>query len=288
MPGDELAVAPHTPDRPAPPRSAFDPARARALVRLADAAYAAGADGFHFADPDLGHLGTVFESATDVVVAYRGSIVPRRSHTPDLLKASLGDWLGTNFDLAQVPALGGRVHRGWLDRLDRSWARVFARVAVGLNGRPLWVTGHSMGGAVSILAGQRFAEHGLVPAGVYAFGAPKVGDRAFAAGYAAPLYTVANRHDLVPWLPLPRWMRDSLALGPLKAALVCAAGAPTYAEVGEEWWVAPGGQLRRPTFKDRAGYRLAALLANPHRLISDHWVEAYDAALSGGPTEPET
>ncbi len=267
----ELAVA--------EPPSLFRPERARQMLRAALAAYLPGDSGFHLNDPRLGHLGSVFETATDVIVAYRGSIVPRRSHTRDVLKASLNDWFGVNFNLAQVSALGGRVHRGWLERLHRSWADVWRWVAGGLNGRSLWVTGHSMGGAVSILAGQLFAERGVVPDGVYAFGAPKVGDSAFARGYAAPLFCVENRHDIVPWLPLSRWTTSLITGGTLRAALAGFLTANDYHKAGEEWWITPGGELRRPTWKDRLGYRFSALAAHPHRFVPDHWIEEYAAFL---------
>ena len=267
--------------------SLFRSERARWLLHSALAAYLPGDVGFHFGDPRLGHLGTVFETDADVVVAYRGSIVPRTSHTCGELRASLNDWFGVNFDTAQVPALGGRVSRGWLERLDRSWAQVWGRVGGRLNGRPLWITGHSMGGAVSILAGRRFAEAGVMPAGVYAFGAPKVGDTAFAAGYRTPLFCVENRHDIVPWLPASRWLSGLLKGGPtVKAALVAYLSASDYRTAGEAWWIAPGGELRRPTWKDRLGYRSAALLANPHRFVSDHWIEAYAASLDPAPEPP--
>lgn len=264
------------------PPTLFCRERARLLLRSALAAYLPGDDGFHLTDPHLGHLGSVFETPTEMVVAYRGSIVPRKSHTRGELKASLNDWLAVNFNVAQVPALGGRVHRGWLERLDRSWADVWRRVAGRLNGRPLWITGHSMGGAVSILAGRRFAECGVEPAGVYAFGAPKVGDSIFAARYPAPLFCVENRHDLVPWLPLPKWMIGLVTGGhPLRGAVAALLTSNDYRKAGEEWWITPGGDLRRPTWKDRTAYRTAALLAHPHRFVSDHWIEEYTAFLDG-------
>ena len=274
---DQITGLAALPDGPTAPGIAqpFNPHRAKLLVSAANAAYAPVEGAFNFTDSDLGHLGCVLETDTDVVVAYRGSIVPRGSHSKAELMTSGNDWFGVNFNFAQVPGLGGRVHRGFLERLDRSWRQVLGRVGGNLRGRSLWVTGHSMGGALSILAGQRFAEAGLPPTGVYAFGAPKVGDEAFKAGYRPPLFCVDNRHDVVPWLPLSRWVRDVLPAGRFRDLLQTYFSDNDYARVGEEWWITPNGDLRQPTFMDRTVYRLGALVGRPDRWIPDHWIEQY-------------
>ena len=53
-----------------------------------------------------------------------------------------------------------------------------------------------------MLAGCRLTKLGHVPAAVYTYGAPRVGDPKFCAGYALPTYRVVNRLDVVPELPL--------------------------------------------------------------------------------------
>jgi hypothetical protein len=95
----------------------------------------------------------------------------------------------------------GRVHYGFNSALRSTWAQVESLLdAVG--DRPLFLTGHSMGGALSVLAALRLARAGRPPTAVYTFGAPRVGDAGFCAGYGLPTYRVVNRLDLVPELPL--------------------------------------------------------------------------------------
>src|SRR5262249_31161968 len=95
----------------------------------------------------------------------------------------------------------GRVHHGFSSALRRSWSQIEA-VLDDLGDKPLFVTGHSMGGALAVLSAYRLAKLGRPAVATYTFGAPRVGDRAFCADYELPTYRVVNRLDLVPELPL--------------------------------------------------------------------------------------
>lgn len=114
------------------------------------------------------------------------------------------------------------VHRGFLRALDCIWPDLLPAIAEQAH-LPLFVTGHSLGGALAILAGTR-----LAPRAVYAFGCPRVGNAAFAASTRLPpIYRVVHGQDLVPRVP-PAWLgfehvgevhelpnaRDSFAPGP--------------------------------------------------------------------------
>jgi hypothetical protein len=91
-----------------------------------------------------------------------------------------------------------RVHRGFLQELDKLWP-------LGLQTRlealevPVWATGHSLGGAMATIAGlrHRFTD-------VVTFGEPRAGRRV-AAGFQAEGHTrYVHGQDLVPSLP-PDW-----------------------------------------------------------------------------------
>jgi hypothetical protein len=128
---------------------------------------------------------------THAVVAFRGTD-----------PVTLPNWL-TNavVRLVRCGEYAGRVHHGFSSSLRRTWSK-FEPILEEAQDKPLFLTGHSMGGALSILAACRLANIGRPPVATYTFGAPRVGDHSFCAGYALPTYRVVNRLDLVPELPL--------------------------------------------------------------------------------------
>ena len=69
---------------------------------------------------------------------------------------------------------------------------------------PIWVTGHSLGGAMASLVAHRLALDRFPVRAVYTYGSPRPGDRQFQAAYRLPNYRFVNDNDLVPHLPF-RW-----------------------------------------------------------------------------------
>jgi hypothetical protein len=71
--------------------------------------------------------------------------------------------------------------------------------------RPLFFTGHSLGGALSVIAGRQFA-HVFPQLRVYTFGQPRVGDHEFANDCDGRLinahFRFVNQDDIVPHVPL--------------------------------------------------------------------------------------
>lgn len=116
------------------------------------------------------------------VFAFRGTRHPR-------------DWL-TNLDaLTAGFDAGAEVHRGFRD----AFASVEPRLKAWIDGfsGPVYLTGHSLGGALATLAAARLAAHAT-----YTFGAPKVGTATFAVSLdGRRLYRVVNDRDIVPHVP---------------------------------------------------------------------------------------
>lgn len=129
-----------------------------------------------FADPGtLGASGSttalVLYDAEHVFVAFRGST------TQDWGQ----DWIDNDLDLAPLPYLpwgaGVVLHHGFHEAMAIAYDEVRARVAPLCAGRKLWITGHSLGGAIALLTAFRLKkEDGLAVQGVHVFGAPAVGN----------------------------------------------------------------------------------------------------------------
>jgi hypothetical protein len=148
-----------------------------------------------------------------VVVAFRGSESPT---SIDGLK----DWLLTNaIDLLIVPqgplgadfaaaGVGARWHQGFVGAITDIWNPVFAATTEHLKAkdRPLWVTGHSLGGALALLAAWLFLRKTVPVHQVYTFGGPMVGNKDVADAinreYAGKVFRYVNSPDPVPLLPM--------------------------------------------------------------------------------------
>lgn len=145
--------------------------------------------------------GFVASDARAAYMVFRGTKLQLGSR--DNFLATIQAWLA-NLDYAQVEEDGGRVHRGYareLDHLGDGLAEMVQDHALG--GKPIYLTGHSAGGALATLAARRLHAKGVPVRAAIVFAAPRVGDRRFAASYPLPLVRIEHRHDLVPHLPLP-------------------------------------------------------------------------------------
>jgi hypothetical protein len=111
----------------------------------------------------------------------------------------------TDILFRKTDGFGGRVHSGFKKAYDSVSAKIAAAVAEVSNGRPVFFTGHSLGAALAQLSAIDLADRGVSVAGVYTYGSPYVGDRAFAARYNSKLgditYHHVNNRDAVTGVP---------------------------------------------------------------------------------------
>ena len=126
--------------------------------------------------------------------------------------------------------------------------------------RPVYITGHSLGGAVATVAARENKHDNI--AAVYTFGCPRVGCGDFEGDLKSPVYRVVNRSDLVTQIPM-------MFLGYRHAGyLIFIRGDGRISQ--------SAGWLRRiPPFWF---YGLFTLLIKP---IRDHRIDTYIRDLSG-------
>jgi predicted lipase len=195
---------------------------AQTLALASDLAYLAEAEGVEGFRSQLGLEARLFSVgntqayvATNdehIVVAFRGTESPTTmdglkdcllSDACNLLIVPEGD-LGTDFVAAGV---GARFHMGFIKALADIWEPVSETVTTERkkNDRPLWITGHSLGGALALLAAWRFKRKFVPVHQVYTFGAPMIGNDLAAQAFDRELpdgvFRYVNSPDPVPMLP---------------------------------------------------------------------------------------
>ena len=129
----------------------LDPARVLHMVRAAVGAYHDHAEGMAATLGITAPAGMIEPCGTGdtegflssdaecVVVAFRGS-------------QTLGDWIyNASIQLVDWPG-GGRVHQGFSAALDHAWPALSQRLRELAPRKHVWFTGHSLGGALAVLA----------------------------------------------------------------------------------------------------------------------------------------
>jgi hypothetical protein len=141
-------------------------------------------------------LALIMRSSRDIIIAFRGTVVNNFSNW----------WV----DLQALPVPFdhfGKVHKGFLEAMQSIWGKIKSAVPH-TEKRNIWVTGHSMGAALALLAGAFFVKEyrrGMIKA-IYTFGQPRVGDddfkKAIAKSYLHRLVTkFAHYNDMVTVVP---------------------------------------------------------------------------------------
>ncbi|MGB8772113.1 MAG: lipase family protein [Candidatus Korobacteraceae bacterium] len=156
---------------------------------------------------NLINAATVGQCPFGIVVAFRGTLPPSE-HDPD----SLFDWLQNFFAEPTTCTSGpnkvpGQVHSGFFDATTSIIQNVYTLVS-GYNpgpNNPVYIAGHSKGGAMASIAAYILAENLKVPnvQPLVTFASPKPGDINFQGGFQRVLTQTRyeNYKDIVPLLP---------------------------------------------------------------------------------------
>ena len=101
----------------------------------------------------------------------------------------------------------GKAHEGFINALDSIWIFIEKAIKVFRNKKqPLWITGHSLGGALAMLAASKcFSRRIGNVYGIYTFGQPRVGNAKFTnkfnSLYKNVTYRFVNNEDIIPCVP---------------------------------------------------------------------------------------
>lgn len=140
-------------------------------------------------DSQTGTQAILVEMSFGYVLAFRGTEANRFN---DIKTNALG--------VLTKCQTSGRVHTGFNAAYNAVEPKILAALAELSKPKPLFITGHSLGGALATIAAKRLHfKHGI--AACYTFGAPRVGDAAWIADIKTPIYRLVNAIDAVTLLP---------------------------------------------------------------------------------------
>lgn len=186
-----------------------------------------------------------------------------------------------------------RLHRGFLEGVQAVQYEIEMKLAAQHNRDvPLFITGHSQGGALAAIAAGRIHHEGGIAA-CYSFGAPRFSNMFWTRYLKTPLYRVVNAADAVPLLPPRREIVFILAwflkLIPasgddLHEKLISALGQ--YSHVGDMRYLSncPAGEYDgvQLLYHTSTLYRVKAFFimrSSPKVFVRDHSIRIYREKL---------
>lgn len=181
------------------------------------------------------------------VLAFRGTQIE-----------AMGD-IRTDIQVRYRSTRVGKIHSGFNMAYD-DVAELVAGCIGRLDGCPLYITGHSLGGALATIATQRLEQVFTDQiAACYTFGSPRVGNDDYDKSIKASIYRVVNSIDIVTLIPL-------LTMG--------------YTHIGDTRYLTRDGGLRRGIRLALRGWdaMVSMLLSLPRVLmpwVAAHRIDAY-------------
>lgn len=171
------------------------------------------------------------------------------------------EWNDVKADVNAVAVLAetiGRVHSGFKQEVDDLWPVLEPYMAE--VEQPLWFAGHSLGGAMATICAVRCSVSRICrdPEGLFTYGSPRVGNRAYVNHCEVPHFRWVNNNDIVTRVP-PAWWG--------------------YRHGGREMYIDCKGRVRQISGWRRSLDRFRGFLLGLLRFdldpLSDHSIERY-------------
>jgi hypothetical protein len=141
----------------------------------------------------------VVESRDGIVIAFRGTKSARNWDTN--IQVDMLHPPGTNPQLLVHEGFYKAFHALKADMSKTALHETFVTMNVAdQDQRPIYITGHSLSGALAQIATAVFASDRI--AACYTFGSPRVGNKYFDTWVKPPSYRLVNDADLVPQVPI--------------------------------------------------------------------------------------
>ncbi len=196
--------------------SKYKPINAYWMARFSKVAYKKKANGAPDVKAIKAELGGIDPKFADVsgfdAKSSQGIVIKHEEYVVAAFRGTdeIADWLD-NLNAVARPGPLGDVHTGFHRALMDIWPqmkttiRTFRRTSDGQPDRPLWLTGHSLGGAMATLAAATLIEADETFYGTYTFGSPRAGDRDFARTFNVEaknkVFRFQNNADIVTRVP---------------------------------------------------------------------------------------
>jgi triacylglycerol lipase len=188
-------------------------------------------------------------------------------------KALIVAFRGTEIDLNDIYAdinakwqegLYGKVHKGFYDALECVWRDISGFLDDhSVDSLPVWFTGHSLGGALAVLAAAKQIKRKGTVSGVYTFGGPRCGNTTFANTFNARFSHACRfvyEEDIVTRIP-PRSL----------------FGRSQYRHVGDLFHIKGGRVYKKGRVEDPFPFisTLESLCDRDFSMVEDHRLANY-------------
>lgn len=181
----------------------------------------------------------------------------------------LADWLD-NLNVFSTKELFGEFHRGFWQSVEDVWPSINAkfRQLQQQTPRPLFITGHSLGGAMATIAAAKLVHEDKPFTSVYTFGQPRAltrdTARIFNSECQSRYFRFHNNNDIVTRAPA-----RVMGYSHIGSYLYISSEQQIHQEAG--WWF---------KFIDYVDGAVSALLEEGIDLVEDHDIDKYLAAVA--------